>query len=163
MGGDMNDKVRELRRASAQNEFIERIRAQTVLAEKLLSALLLVNGGAMIGLFTFIGNLQKKGAGIVLDTSLLWLGFWGFIVGMIAALMAFAMSFLSQHHYTLACQYEIMRHDDEALDGSGSNAREREAVVIGTKFYGAGILLSFLSILAFLVGSGFSLAGVLPA
>lgn len=161
---DTHFKVTELRRASAQAEFMERVRTQTVLAEKLLAALLLVNGGAMVGLFTFIGNMQKRGLSLRLDTALLWWSFWGFVLGLVATLTAFAMAFLSQHHFSQSCQFEIMRYDREALNGAvEDNAIERAEVVAGGKFYAAGIILTFGSIAAFMLGCGLALAGVLPA
>src|SRR3546814_9846485 len=46
--------------AAARAEAAERVRNQMTLAEKSLSALMVANGGALIGMFTFIGNIAVK-------------------------------------------------------------------------------------------------------
>lgn len=133
----------------AENEYIERIRVQALLAEKLLAALMLVNGGAIIGLFTFIGS---AGAQLSLNTVLIWWGFAAFIVGLLAALSAFVCAFLSQHHYTHACHHEI----------DGRADLERAEIIAGGKVYAAGIVAALGSVIAFGCGAFLSLSGVLP-
>ncbi|EQA96857.1 hypothetical protein [Sphingobium baderi] len=137
----------------AETEYIERIRVQTTLAERLLAALMLVNGGAIIGLFTFLGNAATKDAALRLDTAALWWGFAAFIIGVLAALTAFACAFLSQHHYTLACHYQI----------EGRAEQERTEIIAGGKIYAAGIIAAIGSVASFGAGAFLSLMGVLPA
>lgn len=144
---------------AATVEGMERIRIQSVLAEKLLAALLLANGGALVALFTFIGN-----SAVVLRTGFLWAGFASFIVGLTLALAAFVLAFLSQDRFYLACHHEGERHRASLRNGivQEDNTDEREAVTAGAQFYISGVALACFSILAFALGSGLSLAGVLP-
>ncbi|GLV22013.1 hypothetical protein TomMM35A_18660 [Sphingobium sp. TomMM35A] len=133
----------------AEAEYIERIRVQALIAEKLLAALMLVNGGAIVGLFTFIGN---AGDTLTIDTARVWWSFAAFIIGLVAALSAFACAFLSQHHYTLACHYEM----------EGAAERERAEIIAGGKVYATGIVAAIGSVIAFGSGAFLALMGVLP-
>ncbi|UZW54973.1 hypothetical protein NUH86_16080 [Sphingobium sp. JS3065] len=101
-------------------EMLVRMQIQASLAEKLLLALLALNAG-----------------GIVL------FGDHAFGVGLIAALLAFAAAFMSQHFFVLACQHEM----------SSDYVRERRAVIVGNVFYLPGVLLALGSITALGLGA----------
>lgn len=78
----------------AKAEFIERIRFQFRLADRLLLALLILNVGA--------GALRGD--------------HWTFAAGLVAALLAYVGGFLSQHHYALACVHEYARSGRERAE-----------------------------------------------
>ena len=153
----MNIVERDL--AAAITEGQERIRIQAVLAQKLLAALLLANGGALIALFTFIGN-----SAVVIRAGLLWAGFGAFVLGLVLALAAFVLAFLSQDRFYLTCHHEAERHRASLRAGivQEDNSAEREAIAQGLRFYAVGVAIAVGSIVAFALGSGLALAGVLP-
>ena len=67
-------------------EYIARIRIQASLAEKFLLALVIIHA---VGMF------------LLPDTRILWTG------GLILALLASVMAFLSQHFFVIACSHEM--------------------------------------------------------
>lgn len=169
---DMTEKLTEAQRheiegdlAAARAESVDRIRHQMTLAEKSLSALMVANGGALIGMFTFIGNVAAKSPdSMMFNVGLIWGGFSAFCVGVALALIAHLGAFLSQDRFYQVSMLEVWRHqrsllnDVEHLD----RADELRFHAQGGMIYYGSLVLSILSILAFMIGCGFSLAGVLP-
>ncbi|EPR14193.1 hypothetical protein M527_29205 [Sphingobium indicum IP26] len=101
----------------AEAEYIERVRIQASLAENFLLALLLING---VGLFIEPATRAE----------------WG--VGLFLAMLAFNCAFLSQHHFTIACQHEI----------EGRIDAERCRTISGNRWFATGMVLSFAAVAA---------------
>src|SRR3546814_12395598 len=75
--------------AAARAEAAERVRNQMTLAEKSLSALMVANGGALIGMFTFIGNIAVKSPNsMTFNAGLIRGGFSAFCEVVVLALIA---------------------------------------------------------------------------
>ena len=134
------------------------------IADATMKALLLANGGAMIALFTFVGNLVAKSSKAVpFDPSRLWTGFFCFVAGLVAALLVHAFAFLSQDRSYNQSMLEAWRHQRTSLDGIPADPSERELQVFGQghAFYGIAFFLAIVSIALFAIGCGYALGGVL--
>lgn len=150
--------------AVARADAAERVKNQMSIADATMKALLLANGGAMIALFTFIGNLLAKSSrAIPFDSGRLWVGFFCFVAGLVAALLVHAFAFLSQDRFYNQAMIESWRHQRTWLDGQLAEPGDRELQVAsqGQTFYGIAFVLAIVSIILFAVGCGFALSGVL--
>ena len=150
--------------AATRADAMERVRQQHSLSEKGLGALMIANGGALIGLFTFIGNAAGKAA-IHFDLAMIWAAFWLFCVGVGATLAAYLMAFLSQDRFYFQAMHEAERLRRTLAAGAidRDNTLELRANRQGLRFYLAAIICAAAGIVSFLIGCGLSLAGVLPA
>ncbi len=165
-----DEKVAMVRRiaeqdyAAARAEASERIKNQMSIADATMKALLLANGGAMIALFTFLGNLLAK-ASIkpAFDASALWTAFACFVGGLIAALLTHAFAFLSQERFYHQSMHEVWRNQAMLLTGEANemNQAELRAHTFGQVAYGAAFVLAVASIACFTAGSAAALRGVL--
>jgi len=161
----------ELARLAAENhtaaraEATERLKFQNGIADAAMKALMLANGGAMVALFTFIGNLMAKASNgkIPFDTQGLWVAFACFVGGLVAALLCHICAFLSQDRFFNQAMREAWRQQEAAIRKQPTeiSALELRLFRQGMVIYLAGILLSVVSLVAFAVGCGFALSGVL--
>lgn len=150
--------------AAARADAAERNKAQLTIADAAMKALMLANGGAMIALFTFIGNLVAKSpAAVPFSTQRLWGAFACFVVGLTAALLCYVCAFVSQDRFYNQAMVEVWRQQEAWQRSLNSlpNAREVRFFKQGMAAYATGIVLAFCSIIAFMVGCGFALSGVL--
>ncbi|CAD7336088.1 hypothetical protein FIM10_04115 [Sphingomonadales bacterium 56] len=164
--------IKDVRRANmakardnAYADAEQRVRFQASFAEKMLNALMVANGGAIVGLFTFIGNLVgKKGSPIVFSVTPLWVAFALFVLGLGLTLAAHLFAFLSQQMFYYQAIAEAERFerglmtDEPEADRSKEEAHNRS----GGRHYMTGLGLAFFSILFFVVGCGSALFGLLP-
>ncbi|WP_426255811.1 hypothetical protein [Sphingomonas sp. DC2300-3] len=157
-------KVAEQDYVAARAEATDRIKNQMSIADATMKALLLANGGAMIALFTFVGNLIAKSAGKpAFDAHALWTAFACFVAGLIAALLTHAFAFLSQERFYHASTYEVWRNQTimltaEALEPTPAEVR---AYTVGQWAYCAAFVLAVVSIGCFTAGCAAALRGVL--
>ena len=136
-----------------------RLQFQASFAEQALKGLMLVNGGAIVALYTVIGN---SGA-VSLDVGRLWVAFGCFVAGLVLTLLAYLGAFASQNFYYVSSQFEAWNHLD-ALKGSKGGALDHlEPYRKGHWAQIAGVGCAVLSVAAFGVGAGLALSGVLPA
>lgn len=151
--------------AAARADAAERVRQQHSLSEKGLGSLLIANGGALIGLFTFVGNAVGKEAAISFDLTLIWASFWAFSAGVALTLSAYLLAFLSQDRFYFQSMHEAERWQRSLAAGVADQDvdAERRANSLGMKFYNGGIVCAAIAIFAFMIGCGLALAGVLPA
>ncbi len=150
--------------AVSRADAAERVKIQMSIADATMKALLLANGGAMIALFTFVGNLVAKSSKTVpFDPSRLWTGFFCFVAGLVAALLVHAFAFLSQDRFYNQSMIEAWRHQRTSLDGIPADPGERELQIFGQghAFYSIAFFLAIVSMTLFAVGCGFALGGVL--
>ncbi|TCM17203.1 hypothetical protein EDF56_106319 [Novosphingobium sp. PhB165] len=169
----MNTEMTTAQRAEAEfdlqfarEEIRERLRYQMTFAEKGLAAMMLANGGALIALFTFIGNtVGKAESALKLDTPLLWGAFAVFAFGVALVLLAHLFAFFSQHTYYIQTALEMWRHQRSLNTGIVDREVAKEAALNRRgNFYLYGGLGSLgTSLLCFIAGAGLALAGVLPA
>jgi hypothetical protein len=151
---------------ASREEVLERLRNQMTFAEKALAAMLLANGGALVALFTFIGNtVGKADAPLKLDASLLWMGFASFATGVVLVLATHLFAFLSQFSFYNQAGEEMWRHQRSLRSGLQDIDMSKELAHNnrGNAFMITAIGLLVLSLLCFIVGSGLALAGVLPS
>ena len=150
--------------AAARADAGERVKAQLSIADATMKALMLANGGAMIALFTFIGNVMAKAPGAVpFNTGRLWISFACFVVGLTAALLCHVCAFVSQDRFYNQAMVETWRQQEAVQRAVETAVTGREARLNrqGMIAYGAGLLLAIVAIIAFMVGCGFALSGVL--
>ncbi|WP_294189085.1 hypothetical protein [uncultured Sphingomonas sp.] len=133
-------------------------------ADATMKALLLVNGGAMIALFTFVGNVMTRSAGqpAFEPGNLRW-SFGAFVVGLVLALLTHALAFLSQQEALYASAKEAWRHQRIMAAGEWEDlaANELQHFRRFTTLYAAAFGLALLSVTAFTLGCWFALNGVL--
>lgn len=151
---------------AAREELVERLRNQMTFAEKALAAMMLANGGALIALFTFIGNtVGRSEAPLKFNTAYLWGGFATFSLGVSLVLVTHFFAFFSQFNFYNQAGEELWRHqrtlrtnvyDTDRAAEEKENRRGNDHVSLGV-----GTLVG--SLLCFIGGAGLSLAGVLPA
>ena len=152
--------------AAAQNEMRERLRNQMSFAEKSMAALMLANGGALIGLFTFIGNVVGRAeAPLAFRTGYIWSGFASFALGITLVLLTHLFAFLSQLQFYNQAAHEMWRHQRTLAQGAVhlDTDEEKKFFRQGDRYMRAGIAVLIGSLICFMLGAGLSLAGVLPA
>lgn len=168
---DLNDRKQRQRanweasRLAAIADAVDRVRFQASLAEKFLNALLIAHGGAIIGLFTFIGNLLGKvEAPLSLGIGYVWGAFASFVVGLSLTLGVYLMAFLSQHHFYHQAVHEAERFDRAIVMDETQIDRSREQLsnASGDRHYRRGLLVAGASVVLFIVGGGLALMGLLP-
>lgn len=133
-------------------EAAERLRFAVDLARSGLHAALIVNGGALVALFTLIGHTG-------VDMRWLWWSFAGFAVALVLVLSGWLCAHLSQNQFYIAAQFEAW-NADAVLDGRAPGCDAPAATSSGTRFMVAGTICATLSIMAFVAGCGCALAGV---
>jgi len=156
-------KISEGQLAASVEDAASRAKTQLALAQDALKALLLANGGALVALFTFVGNVLSKSGSVRFDLHHLWLAFVLFVAGFSLALVAHVLGFLSQDRFFQQAGAEIARitHSLLADEPNADQQVEMRLLASGQAFYWGGVLIAVLSLTAFACGSGFALAGVL--
>lgn len=153
-------------RDAAYADAAERVRFQASFAEKLLNALMIANGGAIIGLFTFLGNLiGKQGSPIHVSVVPIWAAFVCFVLGLALTLAAHIMAFLSQQMFYFQAMEEVDRFDraivmdEPQMDRSAEIAHNSS----GNRHYARGMAMAGVGIILFVAGCASALIGLLPA
>jgi hypothetical protein len=165
---DMNQPVdpryREMMAASAdlfREDISHRLTGQLSLAEKLLQSLVFANGGAIIGLFTFIGAIADKNSPVGILPGPLWKAFWFFALGLSAALTTYLFGFLSQAAFMIASSARYWNAKAIAHDLAESNDATRPTT-IGNVFWYVAIACGGASTILFTIGANQAFHGVLP-
>ncbi|XUU61000.1 hypothetical protein ACRAQ6_01655 [Erythrobacter sp. HA6-11] len=101
------------------DDFKIRHQAAVEYAQSAVKSLILVNGGALIALLTFIGNSDVEAGPRGMFWSFVWLG-----LGLASALFALFPSYVSQSNYMYAARDRLADTDvdTEAKDIRGDNA-----------------------------------------
>jgi hypothetical protein len=139
---------------------IARLPLATDIALSALKALMLINGGAIVALFTFIGNTQPERYDLVS----LKAAFWWYIVGLGATTAANIGGYVCQSYYFQASvsqswNAQARQHGTEEKWKAAAN---RETV-IGSAAEWTALAAVTLALSAFGAGSWRALDGVLPA
>lgn len=160
---DESERIRDINArdyARNDNEVNQRLEFQHEYAQSALKTAVLVNGGAIIALFTFIGNDR---ANVVGDG--LWYAFAAFVAGLFFAQASYFGAFFSQANYmNLAFARAIRSRSALGNLRDETNWDEAEAAVetAGDRYLAIGLVCAILSLVGFVVGSGFALTSVLP-
>lgn len=145
--------------AAYQAEAADRLRFQVSLVESGLKTLMLVNGGAIVALLTFLGNAADR---TLFQWSYLQAGFALFALGVACAMVAHLAAFFSQGCYHEASQFQAWNAQDATADKPPSHDIE-PPMAKGAHAEFAGIALAVLGLLAFICGAVLSLWGIIPA
>jgi hypothetical protein len=105
-----------------------------------IRSLILANGGAIVGLVTFTGNIWSKGgASGATVARAITPGIGYFVAGLVFALLTAGLAYVSQVVYS-------------------EMKRPQPAQKVGNTVRGFAVLLAFLSLIAFIIGAYASLA-----
>jgi len=161
------DRLLDFNKLKLQEEFArarEKAGFSVQFAVLALRSLTVINGGAIIALFTLIGATGSAGAAKFLTHSaLLWPAFGSFALGLFLALLASFFAYLAQFHQADAeysspynSYIDITGAGDQKLDYEGNLKRFRI-------FRRLAFIVSAASLGMFLLGGGFALSAALPA
>lgn len=142
-----------------RQEVFERLKMQAAFAEAGLKSLMLVNAGAIIGLFTFIGNGSTK---LHIRADWLWPAFGCFVAGMAATLVAHIAAFFSQGFYYQQTQAQSW-NDQAIMIGAEARHGTDDLYKKGFLAENIGVTAAVVALLAFVVGAFLAFKGVLPA
>lgn len=147
---DREELLRDI--ASETAESLERLKIAAGLAQSGLHTLTIVNGGALVALFTLIGTGK-----LAFATLPLWSAFSAFVLGIAAALVAFLAGHASQDRLSVAC---AMTAHNRAAELAGSKGKDDAANTHheGNRLVNVASCSAALSILLFVTGSGLALA-----
>ena len=138
----------------------ERLRFAVTFAVTALNCLTLLNGGAIIGLFTFLGN-AKGDTPFPLDPGLLWNSFCWFAIGLVCALVAHVGAYFSQNFF-MQVDNAVVVNDYQALTGREPVPDQDGFRRAGTVAEYVGVAGGCFGVVAFVLGAWNALHGVLP-
>ena len=130
------------------NEAIERHKAASDYAHAGLKGLFLANGGAIVALLTFIGNVRPA----PIDTRGIWWAFAWFSLGLATILLTHILGFVSQTAYMQAC-LNLSWEADSAAHGTGHsyNHGSHERRGSWAELFAVGLVL--VSLVLFVIGA----------
>jgi len=137
----------------------ERLKHQVLFANRAIQGLLLINGGALIALFWLIGSNSH----LRLALNFVWWSFSAFAIGAVLALLASLASYFSQGYYHCTALYQAWDAQQIMCGLSSSRAdATKMAFQRGRLAEIAGVAAALFSLIAFMLGCGLALGGVLP-
>ena len=158
---EIDDAEREMARADYIAQIAEAAQfqqRQLTLVDRGLQSLMLINGGALIALFTLLGSKAQ----LHVDHRLLWASFTLFAAGLAATVVSNFAAFFAQGFYYQSTQHQAWNAQKrvhalpEAHDVQTPYKRGDIAEVVGI---GAAIV----ALAGFIAGCAFAFAGVVPA
>ena len=156
---DLNDvKVERGRQEYALG--IERLRIGSQIALASLQGLLLLNGGAVVALFSLVA--QGSGSAFVrhLYFPTIWWALASFAAGMISIIIAFVAGYLSQE---IIARVELVDAANIFLSLSNEPLHGDVPHEWASRLLNIGIVAASMSAFAFIIGSGFGLWAALGA
>lgn len=147
--------------ASEGAEAAARLGYSIAFAQTGLQALTLINGGALVALFTFVGSA----AAVKFDLTALCWAFAFFASGLVCNILAYLGAYVAQDCYHVVAQYLAWNAESHALADIGGADRgalhdplplHRRGFVAQM----AAMLSAVISLGAFIGGCGFALSGV---
>lgn len=154
---DAAKTIAELEHPALAAEANERLKHQITLVDRGVQSLMLVNGGAMIALFSLLGK-----TGVAIRPDWLWLAFGFFAAGLVCTLAATMAAFLSQQKFYLATVHQLW-DTHRVIAGEPKVADTKGLMKRGNSAMTAGIVAACFALLNFCIGCGFAFAGVIPA
>lgn len=138
----------------------ERLKYQVEFGQSIFRGLLLINGGAIIALFTFIANIVGK-PGMAIAVGRLWWAFSFFTAGLIFTILATIAAFYSQLFFAHTGMREAWSKQAEMVGAEKSGFDSQTPFAQGQLALIGVITSVFIALAAFIVGAGFALHGVL--
>ncbi|WP_068091060.1 hypothetical protein [Novosphingobium rosa] len=136
-------------------EVMYRMDVQSQLGLSALKSMILVNGGSIIGLLTFVGN-----KGHVADSSFLKCGVGLFGLGLFLALIAHFFAYFSQAEFMMTTYYRLKNAQSRMIEAGGIEEPQKHTVQ-GTRTLWGAIVTLFLSLGCFGCGVLMTLNGIL--
>lgn len=136
----------------------QRVQFQHDFAQSALKAGVIVNGGAIVALFTFLGHDKA-----VISGEWLWWAFFAFAVGLACSLFAYVGAFMSQSDLMnlSAHQASASRNAMGLLPENPEQAKTEDKYrKRGERFVWLSVALAVVSLIGFVGGAGFALAGL---
>lgn len=159
-----NQEVSEAEIALSAEAIRARLTTLTQLAMLGLQSLILVNGGALIALFTLIAQGTRTPFIAHVYPPTLWCSFLGFVVGIISAIASIFVGYVSQLSLSEAEQLELISKKEvqAGLADQTSNEKKKDSLIDrGNAILKGAIALNIISLAGFIVGSGFALYAAL--
>ena len=156
---DARREIAKLDYAAQSAEAAERVKHQVMLVDRGLQGLLFINGGALVALFSLIGS----SAHLQLKLDFVWAAFAMFAAGLVFSLVSNFAAFLSQGFFHAASQYTAWEAQrfifglDAAYADNVARSYQRGRIAELS-----GVVAALAALIAFIVGCGLALAGVLP-
>lgn len=160
---EQNREIAKLDYENLKQESVDRLKFQIEYSQGIMRALMLVNGGAIVALFTFIGNIGADGA-VTYQPVWIWRAFIAFSLGLTLSILSSFGAFFSQYWFALSTVSEMWMKQAEMVGNVPAAellADRNKLFIKGNRAVGLGILAAILSLVAFVVGSGLALKGVL--
>ena len=132
-----------------------RLESLSQFAQAIWKGLTLVNGGAIVALFTVLGNVD-----LAVDKTKLWWAFAAFAVGLITNLASVLFAYLTQSAYWKQSVHSVWNAQEIVL-GRPHKYDTEKIFGIGSKAEWIAFCLAIASLLGFVCGSMFALQGVL--
>ncbi|ASY44979.1 hypothetical protein CJD35_11415 [Sphingobium xenophagum] len=141
--------------ASQEAEATARLSYSIGFAQSGLQALTLINGGALVALFSFVGSSSA----VTFDLAALWWAFGIFAAGLVFNICAYLGAHLSQDRFYIVAQYLAWNAQDAMADKDASHD-PMPPYKAGSIAQMAAMLCAILALAAFIAGCGFALSGV---
>jgi hypothetical protein len=125
---------------------LQNLKSAIRIGQQTLKSLELVNGGAIIAILTFYGNVVKDGSRVPIDLQLLTWGLKAFSGGLVAAVLAAICAYLSQLG-------EATSEPDAPMQPEQAAMHKERAVALARKVRFASIIFGLVSCAAFGVGT----------
>jgi hypothetical protein len=106
--------------------------------------LILLNGGAIISLLTYIGNSDDKRMTDPLSSAFIW-----YVCGLVTVMLAYLAAYASQGAFLSATATEAFKR----LKLPEGDESPQKHVTMGTLAIVAGVILCVVSLIAFVAGS----------
>lgn len=135
-------------------EASSRLQYQMDLAQSLLRALTLGNGGAIIALLTFIGNTDAA-----IEQHTIWWAFLSYGAALVCVFSAYIAGFFSQQYFYVSTLYEAW-NEQATLAGQVGSYDHLTPFRQGNIALGIAIALALISLIGFIAGSLFALSAI---
>ncbi len=139
-----------------QQEIAERLKYQQELAVGGLKTLTLINGGAMISLFTFIA-----GANAIFDHRAIWWSFVWFATGLIGTTVAYLAGYFAQAQFMNVAHYDA-GNAQRKMVGQPADLDTTSFYKVGNVWLMLATFGAVASLIAFVAGAAVALGGFLP-
>lgn len=139
-------------------EAVQRLQFQHDFAQSSLKAGVVVNGGAIVALFTFLGHDKAVLAPDVMRATFGW-----FVAALVASLTAYLATYFSQAFYMQVAEFQAVRSRGAmaGMDETPANeSGERRYRKLGNVALGIAIIASLGALVGFVIGSWCAIAGL---
>jgi hypothetical protein len=140
----------------AKADYLERLKFQADFAKVAWQALALVNGGAIVALFTFIADAHPT-----VNQYWLWSGFGCFAFGLAINIASIVCGFMSQAYYMRATASSAW-NEQAKMHGYPPQFEDphKEAMKVGDRWHAVALAACVLSLVVFVAGAACSMHAV---